>query len=238
VRWFLFLIGLIVPNVNYVMTADAQTSVELELVLAVDASTSIDFDEYELQRQGLSQAFRHPSVLAAIEGLGQEGLAVSVVQWSGADQQVTSVDWALVNSRASALVFADRIAVMPRRLRGFTDIAGAISYSASALESNGYTGRRMAIDVSGDGTSDRQNPATARDAAVLKGITINGLIIHSIEYDLGELARIDLIAHYRDHVIGGPGAFMLEAENFTSFGVSMREKLRREISGPQLADRR
>ena len=113
--------------------------------------------------------------------------------------------------------------------------AGAIDFSVNLIGSNAYDGRRLAIDVSGDGTSDRNDPAPARDRAILRGITINGLVIHSQEYDLGDLARFELRTHYRDRVIGGPGAFLLNAESFKTFAVSMREKLYREISGPLFA---
>ena len=126
---------------------------------------------------------------------------------------------------------------MRRGLTGFTDIAGAINFSINQLEANGYDGRRLAIDVSGDGTSDRNDPSTARDRAILRGITVNGLVIHNFEYDLGDLARFELFNHYRDNVIGGPGAFLLNAESFETFGQSMREKLYREISGPLFAGR-
>ena len=114
---------------------------------------------------------------------------------------------------------------------------GAPHYSTAQLETNAYKGRRLAIDVSGDGTSDRNDPAFARDPAIARGVTINGLVIHSIEYDLGDLARFELRTHYRDRVIGGPGAFLLNAESFATFAVSMREKLYREISGPLFAGR-
>ncbi|MEP1091896.1 MAG: DUF1194 domain-containing protein [Rhizobiaceae bacterium] len=218
-------------------TANARQRVELELVLAIDASTSVDADEYDLQRTGIADAFRHPQVLKAIDGLGAEGLAVAIVQWSGAQKQRLAVSWTPVNSREAAFQLAQRIDAMPRMLTGFTDIAGAITFATAELESNAYNGRRLAIDVSGDGTSDRNDPAFARDLAISRGITINGLVIHSIEYDLGDLARFELRTHYRDRVIGGPGAFLLNAESFKTFAVSMREKLYREISGPLFAGR-
>lgn len=217
------------------VAAQAEQVVELELVLAVDASTSVDADEYRLQRTGIAEAFRHPQVLAAIEGLGSDGLAVSIVQWAGPQQQSAAIGWTHVNSRESAFALAARIDRMPRLLRGFTDIAGAIDFSRNLIGSNAYDGRRLAIDVSGDGTSDRNDPGPARDRAILQGITINGLVIHSQEYDLGDLARFELRTHYRDRVIGGPGAFLLNAESFKTFAVSMREKLYREISGPLFA---
>ncbi len=224
------------PFAQHVFAQDVdQQIVELELVLAVDASTSVDSDEYNLQRSGIAGAFRHPQVLAAIDGLGEEGLAVSVVQWASAGNQRLAVDWIQVNSRQSAFRLAGEIDAMPRLLSGFTDIAGAITFSTAEIQKNSFNGRRLAIDVSGDGTSDRNDPAIARDQAISKGITINGLVIHSIEYDLGDLARFELRTHYRDRVIGGPGAFLLNAESFETFAVSMREKLYREISGPLFA---
>ncbi len=216
----------------------ARQGVELELVLAIDTSTSVDEDEYLLQRNGVAAAFRHPQVLAAIDGLGTQGMAVSVAQWSGPGSQRLAVGWSHINSRQSAFAFARRVEAMDRQIRGFTDIGAAISFSVSELENNAFKGRRLAIDVSGDGTSDRNDPAIARDAAILKGITINGLVIHSIEYDLGDLARFDLHNHYRDRVIGGPGAFLLNAESFRTFATSMREKLYREIAGPLFANHR
>lgn len=231
-----WMIALLCVSAALSQTRDARV-VELELVLAIDASTSVNDDEYALQRQGIAEAFRHPTVLAAIDGLGEEGMAVSVIQWAGPNKQQTAVDWTHVNQRAASLNLANVIDAMPRLLSGFTDIAGAINYSVSSLESNGFKGRRLAIDVSGDGTSDRNDPALARDQAVIRGITINGLVIHSVEYDLGDLARYELRTHYRDRVIGGPGAFLLNAESFKTFAESMREKLYREISGPLFASR-
>lgn len=216
----------------------ASQKVELELVLAIDTSTSVDEDEFLLQRNGVAAAFRHPQVLAAIDGLGTAGMAVSVVQWSGAAKQRLAVEWTHINNRRSAFAFAQRVEGMARAIRGFTDIGAAIEFSVAALETNRYDGRRLAIDVSGDGTSDRNDPAQARDRAILKGMTVNGLVIHSIEYDLGDLARFDLFNHYRDRVIGGPGAFLLNAESFRTFATSMREKLYREIAGPLFASTR
>jgi len=140
--------------------------------------------------------------------------------------------------RNKALKLAQELANMPRALTGFTDIAGAINFSVASIEGNAFDGRRYAIDVSGDGTSDNNNPSAARDAAVAKGFTINGLIIHSIEYDLGDLARHALQTHYQNDVIGGPGAFLLHAENFKTFGESMRQKLVKEITGPLFANLR
>lgn len=216
-----------------IQSAEPQNSqpVALELVLAIDTSTSVDAREFLLQRDGLASAFRHPSVQKAIDALGPEGLAVSVLQWSGRDQYRTSIGWRLVRNREQALQLAAELAGMPRSLSGFTDIATAIAASQASIENNGYSGRRLTIDVSGDGVSDRNDPSPARDKAVSAGITVNGLIVHSDEYDLGQLARIDLRNHYRNSVIGGPGAFLMEAESFDDFADAIRRKLVREIAG-------
>lgn len=236
-NWFRSFVPLVAAMTFFPSGGHAQQTVELELVLAIDTSTSVNSDEYELQRKGIAEAFRDPTVLSAIEGLGSEGLAVAVVQWSGPNGQARAVDWRHINSSQSAFGLAAEIEEMPRLLKGFTDIAGAINFSAFWIETNQYEGRRLVIDVSGDGTSDQNDPAVARDAAVRKGIIVNGLVIHSIDYDLGDLARFDLRNHYRDRVIGGAGAFLLNAESFRTFGESMREKLVREITGPLFAAR-
>jgi len=218
-------------------SAAARQKVALELVLALDTSTSIDEAEYNLQRFGLARAFRHPRVIRAIKSLGPQGMAASVIQWAGTGQQAQAVSWNFINGRQSAQAFASHIEKMPRSFGGFTNIAAAIRYSSASLESNLFDGRRLVIDISGDGTSDENDPALARDRAVQRGVTINALIIHSFEYDLGDLARIHLQTHYRDQVIGGQGAFLLNAEGFETFERAMREKLVREITGPVFATR-
>ncbi len=215
--------------------AQAQTPVELELVLAVDVSTSVDETEFALQIQGLSEAFLHSEVVVAIRNAGPGGVAISLVQWAGQDEQTTAVDWFVVRDGRSAAEFSTRIAASPRDIKGLTDIAGAIRYSIGSIESNAYQGARRVIDVSGDGSSDAASSEAARDAANSHGITVNGLVIHNIDYSLGELANIDLRQHYANHVIGGPGAFMMTAKDYDDFRVAIRKKLVREITGPLAA---
>lgn len=215
----------------------ADTPVALELVLAVDTSTSVDSYEYALQTQGLASAFRHPNVVRAIESQGPEGIAVSIVHWSGRGKQRVSLGWTHLKSSADAGGFADRISAAPRLLRGFTDIAGAIGFAQQHIAQNSFVGRRLVIDVSGDGSSNNSRTSAARDRAVTSGITINGLVIHNEEYDLGELAKINLFEHYRDNVIGGPGAFLMIAKDFQDFQTAIRKKLVREITGPLFSER-
>ena len=215
----------------------AQTPVALELVLAIDTSTSVDDGEFALQTEGLASAFRDPSVIKAIEGHAPDGIAVSLVHWSGRGLQKTSVGWSVLKTAADATALSRRISAAPRLLRGFTDIAGAIRFAQRHIAGNSYTGRRQVIDVSGDGSSNSGLTRRARDEAVAAGITINGLVIHNEEYDLGELAKINLVDHYRESVIGGPGAFLMIAKDFFDFRTAIRKKLVREITGPLFSRR-
>ena len=209
--------------------------VDLELVLAIDTSTSVDPVEFALQRQGLAEAFLHPDVVRAIRGAGDLGIAVTLVQWSARNRQRSVVDWMLVRDAAGAARLSAKIGKTGREIAGLTDIASAIGYSVSRIEDNAYAGQRLVVDISGDGTSDPARSEVQRDRAVARGITINGLVIHNEDHDLGELAKLDLSSHYARHVIGGSGAFMMTAADYTDFQVAIRRKLVREISGPIVA---
>ena len=212
-----------------------QRPVALELVLAVDTSTSVDSAEFELQRTGLADAFAHPDLINVIEGMGDTGIAVTMVEWAGGQQQATIVDWTLVNNAASSLQVSSQIRSAPRAFSGMTDIGSAIRHSVNAIESNRFSGSRKVIDVSGDGTSNDKSSSIERDIAISRGITINGLVILQKDYDLGELAEIDLIQHYSNEVIGGNGAFLMTAINFEDFRRSILNKLLREILGTSTA---
>ena len=215
--------------------AQERTRVALELVLAVDVSTSVNADEFDLQRIGLFRAFRDPAVLASIRSQGEAGIAVTVIQWAGKGRQRVAVDWQRLNDEATTLRFARRIGAMRRMTGGFTDIAGAVRFATASLLGNAFEGERMVIDVSGDGVADQGSPPAARDAALAQGIVINGLAIMPQDYDLGALADEALFAHYRDDVTGGPGSFVIVAASFDDFPRAIREKLIREISGPAFA---
>ncbi len=210
-------------------------TVDLELVLAIDASASVDWKEFWLQRDGLAAAFRHETVVGAIEAAGDHGIAVTLVQWSGTGRQSTVVGWTHIRDRRTSEAFSDRIALTGRALTGMTDIGGAIDFSSFRLAANRFRGRRQVIDVSGDGSGRPDVSRQARDRAVARGITINGLVIYSEDIDLAELADIELRAHYADNVIGGHGAFLMSADGFSDFAIAIRRKLVREILGPALS---
>ena len=204
-------------------------SVDLELVLAVDASASVRYQEYSLQMQGLAAAFRDPSVAAAIRAATPRGVAVSLVQWSGVGDQAMLVDWSLVDDTQSAAAFADRIDAAPRAVRaGGTALGDAVLFSLAALATNDFQGRRQVIDVSGDGRANVGSAAAvARDQAVAAGVTVNGLAILEEEADLD--------SYYAENLIGGSGAFLQTADDSADFARAIKRKLITEISGGRSA---
>ncbi len=209
--------------------AQAGQPVDLELVLAIDASSSVSPGEFDLQMRGLAEAFRHPAVHGAIRAVGDLGIAVAMVQWSDNRKQTVAIDWAHVTDGASAEAFADQIDNTPRYLiGGGTAIGGAVNYSVRQLRINGFEGRRKVIDVSGDGrTNQGANPQRARDDAVAADITVNGLAI------LNEDGLVD--RHYLANVIGGTGSFVMLADDYVDFANAMLEKLIKEIAGAPVA---
>jgi hypothetical protein len=204
--------------------AFAQTAIDLQLVLAVDASGSVDQRRFELQQQGYVAAFRDPRVLRAIQSGAAQAIAVTMVQWTGPELQMQVLPWTVINDATTAHAFADAIAATPRRLfSGGTSISGAIDYAVPLLLESPFKGARRVIDISGDGSNNRGRPATsARDDATRAGIIINGLPILALEPDLKR--------YYSDHVIGGPGAFVIAAESYETFAEAILKKLIREMA--------
>jgi hypothetical protein len=209
-------------------SARSQADVDLELVLAIDSSGSVDFAEFELQARGIARAFRDPEVIEAIMGATPNGIAVSVIQWSGRRQHLAVVDWTKVTDASSAQALATTIEATGRVLIGETAIADALQFATEKLAQGPYQGARRIIDLSGDGpTNAGGDPDPIRDAAVWAGITINGLAI------LDESPTLDL--YFADHVIGGPDAFVVTARDYGDFAHAIRRKLLREIRGAPLA---
>ena len=206
--------------------AMAQTAVDLQLVLAVDASGSVNQYRFDLQKQGYAEAFRNPRVLKAIRSGIAGAIAVTVVQWTGPDLQIQVIDWTVIADQRSANAFAGAIEDTPRQLfSGGTSISGAIDHAVGLLlnSAGNYPGARRTIDVSGDGANNRGRPAhLARDDAVRSGITINGLPILALEPNLDR--------YYYDNVIGGPGAFMVTAQTYEAFAEAVLRKLITEIA--------
>ena len=212
------------------MATGAQTeAVNLELLLAVDCSSSVSDEEFALQMEGIARAFEDPPVLAAIEQIGGRGIAVGLLQWSSAGAQTMAIDWTRIDGVGGALAFAKAVRRTGRLIPGgATSLSGALTQAVAAIERNGFVGERQVIDVSGDGRANEgESPAHARAYANRIGITINGLTILNEE---PELAR-----YYRAWVVGGPGSFLLTANDFHDFAEAMRRKLYFEIAGVPVA---
>jgi hypothetical protein len=205
-------------------SAAAERPVDLLLVLAVDASGSIDARRFELQRRGYAEAFANPRVLKAIRSGPLQAIAVTMFQWTGPSLQARILDWTVIADAASADGVAIAIATMPRQLfRGGTSLSGAIDHALRLFPESPFAGERKVIDVSGDGANNIGRPAApARDAAVAAGIVINGLPILALEPNLD--------TYYRDNVIGGPGSFVVVVDSFENFGDAILDKLISEIA--------
>jgi hypothetical protein len=218
------------------VTADAETSfVDLELVLAVDASGSVDEEEFRLQLSGIAAAFRDPAIQEAILSGSEQRIAVALVVWSDSAFPKVPTTWHVLDNAATANRFADIVETFHSKTGrskgiggGGTSIGDAIDYSISMIEGNGIEGTRRVIDVSGDGieTEPWAAPATmlpeARVMAAKAGITVNGLAI------LNDYRRLN--QYYRDNMIVGEGSFVLDAADYEDFKRAIREKLLREIA--------
>lgn len=211
-------------------TAIAQDRpVDLELVLSVDASGSVDDDEYELQLGGIAEAFRDPLIHRAIADGKLGAIAVAVVVWADALRPKAETEWFYLSSPTDALDFANHVAIMPRTVLGSTGIGAGLAWSIRKMERNGYQGWRQVVDVSGDGRETPPRDVTvlidqARAMAASRNVTVNGLAILSDEPDLDRW--------YAEHVQTGPGSFVMSVANFDEFARAMRLKLIKEIRGP------
>jgi len=224
-------------------TAPARADpVDLLLVLAADVSRSIDDSEFNLQRKGYANALTDPRVLQAITGGPHQSIALTFVEWSGAGEQKTVVDWTTIHDGEDAAVIAGEILAAPRSFLSRTSISEAIDFSVACLAAAPVPADRKVVDVSGDGTSNSGRPVTeARDEAVAKGITINGLAIINTQASPGFSTHTQppggLANYYKENVIGGTGAFLLVVENFETFTEAMTRKLVSEIAALPNAER-
>ena len=207
--------------------------VDLELVLAVDISGSVDHAEALLQRQGYLQALVDPRVVRVITGGERRRIAVTYVEWAGAHFQNVLVDWTVIRDMASARAFAAAIADHPVTTERWTSISTVIDYALGLFRANPHRGARKVLDISGDGKNNNGGPlALARARALEAGVTINGLpIVNDRPNPWGMAPPKDLDRYYFDRVIGGPGAFIVVARGFESFGDAVKAKLTLEIAG-------
>ena len=209
-----------------------ETDVDLELVLAVDVSRSMDPAEQELQKAGYIAALKHPEVIGAI-GSGFLGrIAVTYVEWAGPGSQAIIAPWTVVDGAKTASGFAASIAGRPISNLHGTSISGALAHASRLFEGNGFRGARQVIDVSGDGPNNMGFPVLeARRAVLERGITINGLPIMLHADYFGGYSIRELDVYYEDCVIGGPGAFLITVENIDRIAEAIRRKLVLEIAG-------
>ncbi len=206
--------------------ARAQTAVDVELVIAVDSSASIDDREFAMQMAGIAAAFRDPEVIAAIGSGPHSRVAVAAIFWAESGYPSDVTPWHVVADSADAEGFADLMERWPRRVEGGTGIGTAVFHGVRQIDYNAFQGKRRIIDISGDGreTTMREFYITspqARAMAISHGITVNGLAILNDEPDLDR--------YYQDQVTGGPGSFVMIAREIEDFAEAMRRKLIREF---------
>ncbi|MBS0247706.1 MAG: DUF1194 domain-containing protein [Proteobacteria bacterium] len=215
--------------------ARAADKVDLLLVLASDVSRSVTPEKFKLQRDGYAAAIANPRVLDAIKGGRNGRIAVMFLEWSGMSSQKVVIDWTMIDGQQSAHAFGTRLLEEPRAFGDRTSISGGIEAAMAQLDKAPYESERQTIDVSGDGTNNSGRDVVAvRDEALNRGIVINGLVILSDTpmpwnpehtNPPGGLAK-----YYRDNVTGGPGSFVMEAQNFESFGDAILKKMIAEIA--------
>jgi hypothetical protein len=211
-------------------TGAANDPVDVNLVLAVDVSRSIDEDEARLQREGYRNAVASVQVAEAIKAGLMGAIGIAYVEWGGIEYQRTVLPWFRIDGEARALEWAEMLAQAPRVSLSWTSISGGIEHARRLFAESPWEATRKVIDVSGDGVNNSGPPAEqARDRAVAEGITINGLPILGDRPSYGP-GGLPLDEYYRGSVIGGPGAFVVAAEDFGSFGLAVRRKLIREVS--------
>jgi hypothetical protein len=209
--------------------AQAFPEVDVLLVLAMDASGSIDADEFRLQREGIGESITHPAVLDAIAANPRRAIAIAMTEWGSPGGAALVVDWHRVTNAASAQIFANAVLTAPRSRQSYNAIGDAIAHAAALITAAPYRATERVIDVVGDGPDMRSIIAApdARDAAVVQGITINGLAIEIAPVTRG---NEPLHIHYEGNVMGGPGAFVMVAETRRDFARALRAKMLREIA--------
>ncbi len=218
-----------------IIEAEAEIEVDLELVLAVDVSVSTTYEERITQRRGYVEAFRHADVVHAIRAGALGRIAVTYLEWSGADYQEILVPWTVIDSPESADVFIDLLEDVPMSRQHTTSISEALLFSANLIVNNRYLGERRVIDISGDGPNNAgRRLVDIRQVVINRGITINGLPV-VIRRDDPWLNVFEggVASYYRDCVVGGDGALLVPVTSIADFSDAIRYKLILEIAGLQ-----
>ena len=238
VHWLAIMRGLIVASVLSLAAlmpgsrahAD-EIDVDVELILAVDVSYSMDPEEQRLQREGYIQALNSPEILAAIKKGIHGKIAVAYMEWAGATSRELSADWHIIDSPESAALFTSKLVEKPVQRWARTSISGAIDYAVPLFRSNKINSLKQVIDISGDGSNNHGRPVErARDDAVAQGIVINGLPIMFNRPTSGYRDVEPLDHYYTDCVIGGPGSFVIPIRTREQFVDAIRTKILLEIA--------
>ena len=220
------------PGSQLADSKDGRTAVDIELVIAVDVSYSMDLDELAVQREGYAQAIVSKEFLQALKNGPNSKVAVTYFEWSASSDQKIIIPWRVIDGPETADAVASEIMKTPVRRGSRTSISGAISFAMPLFDENPYRGYRRVIDISGDGPNNNGAPvADARDAALEKGITINGLPIMVKEPSYSTMDIDNLDFYYEDCVIGGPGSFVVSIKDRDKFKEAIRTKLVLEVAG-------
>jgi hypothetical protein len=226
--------GFAAPRLADLQRNGAEADVDVELVIAVDISYSMDPDEQQLQREGYILGLTSPEFLNALKQGMHGRIAVTYFEWAGVMDQRVVVPWRVIDGAATARAVADEIAAAPMRRAYRTSISGALLFAAPLFESSGHHGIRRVIDVSGDGANNQGPPVTiVRDQLLEQGMTINGLPIMLKRPSASNMDIENLDVYYEDCVIGGPGSFMIPIQEREKFKEATRTKLVLEIAGRQ-----
>ena len=229
--------GLAFGLADRTQAAESKGFVDLELVLAVDVSHSMDREEQLLQRHGYAAALRHRDVINAIRSGPNGRIAISYLEWGERDYQSIVVPWTIISSARQAHEFADALLTRSISQAKRTSISNALRFASAMIRENKIKSLRKVIDVSGDGPNNSGLPVSvARDATVRQGIVINGLaFVIERPADMSSFFAIaDIDRYYHNCVIGGPGSFMMRVTDKTEFETAIRRKLLQEIAGIQL----
>ena len=209
--------------------------VDVLLILAADVSRSVDSRKFQLQREGYAAAMADPRVIDAVRSGRHGRIGVLFLEWSGFGNQKVVIDWMMIDGPEAARTFGDRLLESPRSFADRTSISGGIDAAVAQFGRAPFSAFRRTIDVSGDGTNNAgRDVGQARDEALALGVTINGLAILSetpLPWNPEHTNPAGgLTKYYRDNVTGGPGSFVIEATDFTSFGQAIIKKMIAEIA--------
>ncbi len=213
------------------LARDGEIDVDVELVLAVDVSYSMDPEEQKLQREGYIEALNSPEILKAIAKGVNGKIAVAYVEWAGVNSREIIADWHIIDSAESAAIFTRKLVDKPTRRLSRTSISGAIDFAVPMFASNNMRGLKQVIDISGDGSNNQGRPVErARDDALAQGIVINGLPIMLNRPVVGYRDVEPLDHYYADCVVGGPGSFVIPIREREQFVEAIRTKILLEIA--------